>query len=278
MSQSHRRPGTRPLLGVGLMLVFALLLSGCAGMPEISDIPFVGNFFAPEATPTPTPRPTPTNTPEPTATPLPGETPIPATPTPVPTPQVTIPDGFTAVPDEARGYSFAVPRGWTELDLRGPQFQQMANTFGLGSSLGPLNEFLESEQGDQLGKIYITDISAALFGGLPTALVVYVLPAPGYTPATAVELIQGMLEANTGMLGDVNIEDISECTVNNLPAVCGTAGANLANFGLNAQAFAKVRGLVANDNIYIMALVTAADGRAAKEPVFDQIIGTFRPE
>lgn len=278
MSSSNRSKGSRLLLGVNLMVVFALLLSGCSGMPDLTELPFVGQFFAEPEPPTPTPAPTPTNTPEPTPTPKPGETPIPATATPVPTPQVTVPSGFTVVTDSERGYSFAVPRGWSELDLRGPQFQNMANTFGLGGSLGPLNDFLASDQGNQLGKIYITDITAALFGGLPTALVVYVMPAPGYTAATAVDLVKGLLDSNASMLGDANIEALAECTVNNMPSVCATATANLANVGFNAEVFAKVVGQVANDNIYIMALVTQASSRGDKEPVFDQIIGTFRPE
>ncbi len=278
MALRSHRSRSRLLLGVSMMVVLALMLGGCSGMPDLSGLPFIGTMFGPAEAPTPTPAPTPTNTPEPTATPKPGETPIPATATPVPTPQVTIPDGFTPVVDEKLGYSFAVPRGWTPLDLRGAQFQNMANTFGLGSSLGPLNDFLASPEGEALGAVYLTDLTAALFGGLPTALNVFVLDAPGYTPATAVSLIQGAIEANASMLGDANIESLVECTVNNMPAVCATATANLANFGIANELFAKVTGIVANDKVYILTLATTTDKRGEKEPVFDQIIGTFRPE
>jgi len=276
MVSRNRR--SRLLFGVSVMMVAALFLGGCAGLPDLGDLPFIGQFLGEPEPPTPTPQPTPTPTPEPTPTPKPGETPIPATPTPVPTPQVTIPQGFSAVMDETRGYSLAVPRGWTPLDLRSSQFQNMANTFGMGGQLGPLNDFLASPGGEALGVIYITDITAALFGGLPTALNVFVLDAPGYTPATAVGLIQGLIEANQAMLGDANIENVSECTVNNLPAVCATATANLANFGFNAELFAKVTGLIANDKVYILTLASPGDKRATREPEFDQIIGTFRPE
>jgi hypothetical protein len=222
--------------------------------------------------------PTATATPLPTPTPLPGETPIPPTATPVPTPIVNVPGNFTAVVDDVRGYSLAVPRGWTPLDLRGAQFQNMAGTFGLADSLGPLNDFLNSEAGESLGVLYITDISAALFGGLPTLLNVFVLDAPGMTSAMAVDYVSGLIEANQAMLGDANIENVSECTVNNLPAVCATATANLANFGMNAELFAKVTALIANDKMYILTLATPTQNRASREPEFDQIIGTFRPE
>jgi hypothetical protein len=260
------------------MMVAALLLGGCGGMPDLGELPFIGQFLGEPEPPTPTPVPTPTPTPLPTATPLPGETPVPATPTPVPTPQVTIPEGFSPVVDEERAYSLALPRGWTPLDLRGAQFQNMAGTLGLGGQLGPLNDFLASPEGEALGVLYITDLSAALFGGLPTLLNVFVLDAPGYTPATAVGLIEGLIEANQAMLGDANIENLSECTVNNMPAVCATATANLASVGFNAELFAKVTGIVANDKVYVLTQATPLTNRASREPEFDQIIGSFRPE
>ena len=273
-----RNKRSRLVFGLSVMVVAALLLAGCGGMPDLSELPFVGQFLGEPAAPTATPVPTATATPEPTATLQAGETPVPATATPVPTPEVTIPDGFTPVVDEERAYSLAVPRGWTALDLRGTQFQNMANTFGMGSQLGPINDFLASPAGESLGVIYITDITAALFGGLPTALNVFVLDAPGMTSAAAVDYVQGLIEANEAMLGDANIENVSECTVNNLPAVCATATANLANFGFDAELFAKVTALIANDKMYILTLATPSTNRAKREPEFDQIINTFRPE
>ncbi|MGL4650823.1 MAG: hypothetical protein ACRC1H_15555, partial [Caldilineaceae bacterium] len=145
MVSRNRR--SRLVFGLSVMVVAALLLGGCSGMPELGDLPFVGQFLGEPEPPTPTPAPTATPTPLPTATPLPGETPIPATATPIPTPEVSIPSGFTPVVDEERGYSLAVPRGWTALDLRGAQFQQMANMIGMGGQLGPLNDFLASDMG-----------------------------------------------------------------------------------------------------------------------------------
>jgi hypothetical protein len=261
------------------VLVLALVLAGCAGLPiDLSQLPFDLPFLQPTPTFTPTPVPSPTPTSEPTATPRPGETPVPATPTAVPTPQVTIPNGFTPVVDEGLGYSFAVPGGWSELDLRSAQFQNLANTFGMGEQLQPLNDFLASPEGEMLGYIYVTDLMSAMFGGLPTLLNVSVIDAPGYTPETLMGLLEANIEAQSSMLGDVEIESLEPTTINNLPAVRGAATADLSSVGMNASVFAKVTALLANDKVYILTQATTADQRAAKEPVFDQIIGTFRPE
>ncbi len=263
----------------GTVLVLAMALAGCAGLPiDLSQLPFDLPFLAPTPTFTPTPVPTATPIPEPTATPRPGETPVPATPTPVPTPQVTIPNGFTPVLDEQRGYSLAVPGGWSALDLRSPQFQNLANTFGMGAQLGPLNDFLESPEGEALGVIYVTDLMGAMFGGLPTLLNVSVIDAPGVTPDSLLTWLEGMIEANASMLGDVTINDLNTATINNMPGVRGSANADLSSVGMAAKVFAKVVAVIANDKVYVLTLATQDTNQASKEPVFDQIIGTFRPE
>jgi hypothetical protein len=261
------------------LLVLALVVAGCAGMPiDLSQLPFDLPFLQPTPTFTPTPVPTATPTPPPTPTLAAGETPVPATPTSAPTPQVNVPQGFTVIPDERLGYSFAVPGGWSELDLRSAQFQNLANTFGMGAQLEPLNQFLASPEGEVLGLIYVTDLMQAMFGGLPTVLNVTVIDAPGQTPDSLLTWLEGMIEANASMLGDANIEALETATVNGMPAVRGTATANLASVGMNVSVFARVVALIANDKVYILTLAAQDTQRAAKEPVFDQIIGTFRPE
>jgi hypothetical protein len=129
-----------------------------------------------------------------------------------------------------------------------------------------------------LGVIYVTDLMSAMFGGLPTALNVSVIAAPGITPDSLLTWLQGMIEANASMLGDAKIESLEASTINNMPGVRGAATANLASVGMNSSVFAKVVAMIANDKIYILTLVAQDTQRAAKEPVFDQIIGTFRPE
>gem|GEM_PF-1242888 len=282
-SNTENRTQKSKLLLVSTMVVLALSLAGCGAiLPALEGIPIVGDLLgdlvAPTPTFTPTPEPTATPTPEPTPTTKPGETPVPPTPTPIPTPEVTIPDGFKVQTDEERGYSLAFPRGWTNLDLRSSQFQNMAGTFGMGDMIGQLNDFLDSEQGQAVGIVGITDLTAVMFGGLPTLLNVSVIDAPGATQEWAMELIEANLDANAGMLGDVEIRDLSPATVNNLPAIRGSAVADLSQVGMNAELFAKVVGLLANDKIYVLTLATPSDKMAEKEPVFDQIIGSFRPE
>jgi hypothetical protein len=252
-----------------LMMVIALALAGCG----MADIPLVGDWLAsPPPTLTPTPPPTPT------ATSAPTQNPGAAAPAPGASPQVVIPADFNPVMDERLRYSFAVPEGWTELDLRSSQFRQVANLLGLGDQLASLDAFLNSPEGQMLGKLYITDLTSAMFGGLPTALVVLVADAPGYTAESAKTLVEDLLEANAGVLSDVQFETIEATTINNLPGVLGVGTANLAAVGTDARVFAKVIGLLANDKMHLMILVTEEGKRSEKEPTFDQIIGTFRPE
>ncbi len=238
---------------------------------------------APQAEPAALPTPTYTPTPEPTATPVPTPTPVPPTAVPVAAaaqaePQVTIPNGFKVVKDDKLGYSLGIPPRWTALDLRSKNFQNMMDKFGMAGQIGPLNDFLATPQGEALGVIYMTDIIAALSGGIPTALNVSVIDAPNQTPESAKELIDGVLQVNGAVLGGVKIDTLEATTVNNLPAVQGSASANLASVGMNASIYAKVVGLIANDKIYVLTLLTQAENKAKYDPIFDQVIGSFRPE
>lgn len=242
-----------------------LLLTACGGI-----LPSIPGFQEPTPTLTPTPVPTPTPTPTP-------ET-VDAAAVAGPTPQVTIPDGFTAVKDARLAYSFAVPSGWTALDLQSTQFQTIAGMVGMGDQMAQLDEFLASPEGQVIGLIYVTDLMSAMFGGFPTILNVSVLDAPGYSAEDARDLVQEAVSTNMSALGDVQIGAIEATTVNNLPAVRATATVNLAAVGMDTTAFAKVVGLLANQKIYIMTLAAQGDQQAAKEPIFDQIIGAFRPE
>ena len=242
---------------VGLLLL--LLLSACGG-----GSPFAEPTATPVPTATPTPLPTPTLAPGTTAG---------------PTPQVTIPQDFTVVQDTRLHYWFAVPDSWSELDLRSGQVQTMAGFLGLGEQLTALNEFLATPEGQALGKLYITDLTSVMFGGLPTLLNVSVVPAPGYNAQAAAAQVQQLIEQNVGALGtDVTIGAVEAVTINNLPAVRSSATASLTSVGIDKSIFAKVVALLANDQIYVMTLIAPLDQRTAKEPTFDQIIGTFRPE
>lgn len=268
----------RLVLGVALLLIAATVIAGCGAIPDPSTLPFLDQVFAPP-TPTPTPTSPPTPTPLPTATPKPGETPLPPTATPVPTPQVTIPKGFTVITDDRLGYSFAIPRGWSELDLRGAQVRQLLTTVGQAALVPQIDAFLATKEGEMLGKIYIADLTNAMFGGIPSAIVVSVVPAPeGITPESGKQMIQDLITANSSMLPGAKVEGLEATTINGMPGVRGNVTANLSSVGMNATAFGKIVALLANNNLYVMALLTQDTNRGAKEPQFDQVIGTFRPE
>ncbi|MBX3011693.1 MAG: hypothetical protein KF832_09290 [Caldilineaceae bacterium] len=226
-----------------------------------------------EPTPTPTAAPTLTPTPTPVA-----EQGVSSAALAIPTPQITMPTGFTVVQDDRLRYSFAVPSGWRALDLQSTQSRTIAGMVGLGEQLEQLNTFLASPAGQMIGVIYVTDLMTAMFGGFPTILNVAVVDAPGYTAERASAVVQEAIETNLSALGEVEIGAIETVTVNNLPALRSTATADLASIGMNTTIFGKVVGLLANDKVYIMTLVAQGDQQATKEPIFDQIIGSFRPE
>ena len=263
------------LVRVSAVVIVAIVLAGCgAALPSLGDI--FPAFAPPTATPTPPPTPTPT--PQPTPTPKPGETPLPATATPAPTPQVSIPPGYGAVVDSQRGYSLALPSGWTELDLRGSQVAQLAGLVGQGEALAQLQEFLDTGAGQAVGTVAITDLGAAMFGGFPTLLNVSVVDAPAATPDSVLEFLTTQLQNNSSMLGDIAIEGMNTVTINNMPGVFGSAVADLSGVGINVKIFVKVAGLIANDKVYVLTAGTQESSRGTKEPEFDTIIGTFRPE
>ncbi|MEZ4673263.1 MAG: hypothetical protein R2932_03340 [Caldilineaceae bacterium] len=246
-----------------ILLVLILLMSGC-GMGQ-------------RVRPTPTPTPSPTPTPAPTATPVPADSGVAAAA--VATPQVTVPANFQSVLDERLAYSLAVPRGWSELDLRSAQVQTIAGFLGLGEQLEPLNTFLDSPEGQAFGKIYVTDLTAAMFGGLPSLLNVSVLDAPGITADAAATMVQDLIEQNISAIGnDVVVNGVDATVINNLPAVEASATANLAAIGMDGRVYGRVVALLANDKVYVLTILVPEDQQAAKAAELDQIIGTFRPE
>lgn len=253
--------------------------------PEPAVLPTETQTVSPTAAPTETPtstqvapaeQPTATATATrqpPTATPRARPT---ATPTSQPTPIVVIPSGFTVQTDNVRGYSLALPRGYTLLDLRSAQFRNLANAVGMGDRIATLSEFLDSPTGQIVGILAASDLTGMIFGGLPTIAQVMVVNAVGANQETAQVSVEGLLSGQGGFLSNPVIGKMESVTINNLPGVRATVTGNLA--GGNRPMAGKVVGLLANDKFYVLIQLAEASKWTAKEPIFDQIIGTFRPE
>lgn len=199
-----------------------------------------------------------------------------ATPTPQPTPIVVIPNGFTKQVDSVRGYSLALPRGYTPLDLRSAQFRSLAGAVGMGDQLATLTDYLDSPAGQSVGLLAAADLPGMIFGGLPTIVQALVVNAPGASQETAQTSIESLLTGPGGFLSSPVITKMESATINNLPGVRATVTGNLA--GANRPMTGKVVGLLANDKFYVLLQLTETGKWSAKEPIFDQIIGTFRPE
>lgn len=226
----------------------------------------------PTATATPTPSPAPTdgeNSVRPNAA---------SSVSQMATPQVTIPQGFAQVVDATRGYSLALPRGWQELDLRGERVANMAHLVGQGQAVAQMQAFLSGKQGSFVGIVAATDLTSAMFGGFPTLLNVSVVDAPAATSDDLLLLTQNFIKSNEGLLGRIEIQQIEATYINNLPGLRGTVRLNLAAVGYDVELVAEIAALLANNNVYILTLATPTNKVEKYASVFEQIIGTFRPE
>ena len=265
---------------------------------------------APTDAPTETPIPTETATPIPTETPtvVPTETPI-TTPTqtatetapqagaatltptptrpapgasaagPIPTPTVVIPQGWPMIQGTRLGYSLAVPTTWLRVDLRGDGFKTLARLFGSGASglFDQIDDFLATPAGESIGLMAVEADITQLFSSapFPAFAIISVISIP---PDITAEQLSEVLAANAGLFGAVTVESSSAETLNNLPAVHVIAQADMAQFGLNVKAYVEQVGLLANDKLYVLTLASKADWAERKQPTFDKIIGSFRPE
>ncbi|MEZ4584393.1 MAG: hypothetical protein R3A10_22640, partial [Caldilineaceae bacterium] len=116
-----------------------------------------------------------------------------------------------------------------------------------------------------------------VFGGLPTAINVSVLDAPGTSAEDVAAQLERLLAGGV-LPAEVTVTAPVVTTVNNLPAVQATATGSLASVGMDGRIYAQVTGLLANDKVYLLSLVADEGKRSAKEEEFAQILGTFRPE
>lgn len=249
-----------------LALALALLLAGCGRRPRAE----------------PTPPPTPTAIPATATTaPLPdadaSEAESAVTVAEV-SPVTVIPPDYRPVTDGPRGYGLALPPGWTQIDLRSEQFRTMVGRVGMEGQLQPLFEFLETPAGESVGIVAATDLAGMIFGGLPTILNVSTVDASGMTPEDVAGLVTGWLEQNGAMVGDVTVERIETTPVNGLPAVQAEAVADLSAVGVGAPLYFQAVGLLYEERLYLLTLVTEAGERDEKAEEFAAIIGTFAPQ
>jgi hypothetical protein len=252
-----------------LALAVALLLAGCGRRPRAEPTP----------TPTPTAMPaTPTVAPVPDAADEEEPTAAAAEAAAELSPITVIPPDYRPVTDGPRGYGLALPPGWTQIDLRSEQFRTMVGRVGMEGQLQPLFEFLETPAGEAVGIVAATNLAGMIFGGLPTILNVSIVDAGGMTPDDVAGLVTGWLEQNGAMVGDVTVERIETTPVNGLPAVQAEAVADLSAMGVGTPLYLKAVGLLYEERLYLLTLVTEAGERDEKAEEFAAIIGTFGPQ
>lgn len=273
-----------------ILAVVVLVLAGCRrGRPTATPVPPT-DTPAPTNTPVPptdtpvpptdTPVP-PTDTPaaedqeaEPTDTPEPTSTPVPPTSTPAPTPKVNVPDGWTKIANETLEYSFAVPRGWTVLDVQSGQLSQIMR-FVSPAAAQQVDDALQGPGGEYAGHVAA---QIAIFSRPPIAALAGVGAVPlkdNIPQENVVEWLEGML-AGFDMI-PLEVKSLKAGTTNNLPSIQGVATADLSGQGL-FNAHAVITALRANDTAYILVVAVPAAQAANRAQEIDMIVGTFRPE
>ncbi|MEZ4558329.1 MAG: hypothetical protein R2854_18180 [Caldilineaceae bacterium] len=129
------------------------------------------------------------------------------------------------------GYSLALPR---RLDRRGPaqppRFRSMLDSVGVGGQVAPLLAYLDTPAGQSVGLVAMTDLAGMVFGGLPTAINVSVLDAPGASAEDVAAQLERLLAGGV-LPAEVTVTAPVVTTVNNLPAVQATATGSLASSG-----------------------------------------------
>ena len=92
---------------------------------------------------------------------------------------------------------------------------------------------------------------------------------------TVVQLLSSVIESFD--MFPVGTPDFATGTTNGLHSIRGVVTADLRSQGL-FNAHASVTALRANDKAYILLVATEVKDVKAKQPLIDQIVGTFRPE
>ncbi len=177
--------------------------------------------------------------------------------------------------NERIGYSLAVPRGWLIFDLQSGQLGQIMGWLGDPDTAAQLQDFLKTPEGQNAGHLAV---ELNIFAQPPIATLagVYVLPL---SDDISQERVKEWLASAIGSFDmfDINLQTLEIGTTNNLPSIQGVGTSDLSGMG-GFNAHIVVTALRANDAAYILLVATRAEAAQSKQPVIDQIIGTFRPE
>ncbi len=206
-----------------------------------------------------TPMPTPTLTP---------------TKKPAPKPVVSIPQGWQPISSERLGYSLAVPRGWLIFDLQSGQLGQFIGSLGDPAAAAQLQEFLDSPEGQNAGHLAV---ELNIFAQPPFSSLagVYTFPlSDDISQEQVKEYVAGAIESVD--MDYVKLQSLEIGTINNLPSIQGVGTVDLSSADFDFNAHVVITALRANDTAYILLLVTWANVAKGKQPLIDQIVGTFR--
>ena len=187
-----------------------------------------------------------------------------------------LPD-FQRIYDSRLGYSVAVPDGWHVIDLQRANQHPLWGTF---SKVYPvlakdLEDVLASPGGENIGYLAL-ELDLFPKPSVKTIALVGTTSLDDDMPAeTVVQLLSSVIESFD--MFPVGTPDFSIGTTNDLPSIRGIVTADLRSQGL-FNAYTVVTALRANDTAYVLLVATEAKDVEAKQPLINQIVGTFRPE
>ena len=207
-----------------------------------------------------------------------------ATPTPLPSPpptsaadpDVQIPAGWKRIEDDRLGYSLAVPFSWLTFDLHSGALDPIAGLLGGKTATDFLREFLDSPEGKNLGILAIEPDITQLFANPPFPPFLNVSTAPWPEDLTAEQLV-GFIQNSAENIADVQLHSVMTGAVSGMPALRAVVTANLSGMGFDIVPYVVVTVLRENQTAYILTVATRVQTAVAKQPLIEQIVGTFRP-
>ena len=100
--------------------------------------------------------------------------------------------------------------------------------------------------------------------------------APWPEDLTAEQLV-GFIQNSAENLADVQLHSVMTGAVSGMPALRAVVTANLSGMGFDIAPYVIVTVLRANQTAYVLTVATRVQTAAAKQPLIEQIVGTFRP-